>query len=285
MKIKHSKFKNTGLIYELLVRQITSDLISRKNSPAIGILRKYYSGDSVLVQEHKLYKTIVEGNKLSSVKADNLINAVLKASVGLDRKALHEEKYNLISEIKQHYNINGFFSTTVKGYRQLAALYCLIEANSSKEFVDPQSVVNNRMTLLEHMTCREQSKEVVVESLIEEYSKYDKDLRLLTFKVLLEKYNRKYSGLLDEQKTVLRKAISLGLSKELRDYVNEEYLKIRTKLQEVQSRMPRGIEKIKLLEAAKLLQPVPATVKISDGHVVKLLQFYDLIQEIKALNL
>lgn len=285
MKIKHSKFKNTGLIYELLVKQITSDLISKKDSPAVSILRKYYSGKSALVQEYGLYKAILEGVNLTTIRADFLVNAALKAGRALNQRELQTQKYNLISEIKEHYVLEDFFSITVKEYKPLAAFYCLLEATRSKDLIDPQSIVNNKVTLLEHMTCRYQSEKDVTDSLIEEFSNYDKDLRLLTFKVLLEKYNQKYSSLLGEQKAILKKVISLGSVRELREYVNSEFASILSEVMQIHSRMPRGIEKIKLMEAAKMLQPVPNTEKVTDEHLVRLLQFYDLINELKTLNI
>lgn len=283
MRIKHSKFRNTGLIYELLVRQITSDLISRKDSPAVNILRKYYSGNSALVQEYGLYKTIVEGVDLPTTKADHLINASLKAGRAINQRELANLKYSLISEIKGSYDLESFFSVPVKEYKTLAAFYCLLEADRSKELIDPESIVTNKATLLEHMTCRFQPREDVVDSLIEEYSNYDKDLRLLTFKVLLEKYNQKYGNLLEEQKAVLKKFISLGNTKELRTFLNEELSKLSTQLTHCHNGMQRGIEKIKLTEAIKMLQPIPNTEKVTDDHLVRVLQFYDLLNEIKKV--
>lgn len=283
MKIKHSKFKNTGLIYELLVKQITSDMIARKDSPAVNILRKYYSGNSALVQEYKLYKTIAEGVDLTTIKADNLINAALKAARSLNQRELSNQRYKLISEIKAHYNIENFFSVPVKEYKTLAAFYCLMEAERCEDLVDPQSIVNNKTTLLEHMTCRFQPKEEVTDSLIEEYGNYDKDLRLMTFKVLLEKYNEKYANLLEEQKTVLRRFISSGSSVDLRNFLNAELDRISVALLECSNKMPKGIERIKLNEAIKMLQPIPNTEKVNDDHLVKVLQFYDLLYELKKV--
>lgn len=283
MKIKHSKFKNTGLIYELLVKQITSDLVSRKDSPAVGILRKYYSGDNALVQEHKLYKTVIEGVNLTTIKADNLVSAAVKASKAINERELSRLKYSLISEIKDNYDLENFFSVPVKEYKPLAAFYCLVEANRSKDLIDPQSIVNNKVTLLEHMTSRFQSKEDVTDSLIEEFSTYDKDLRLLTFKVLLEKYNEKYADLLDEQKAVLKQFISLGSTRKLREYLNEELSNISTQLKDLGSKLPKGIEKIKLQEALKMTEPISVTEKVTDDHMVRVLQFYDLINELNRV--
>lgn len=284
MKIKHSKFKNIGLIYELLVKQITSDLMDRKDSPAVNILRKYYTNsNSPIVQEYGLYKVIAEGVDLTTMKANNLINAVLQAAKTINVRKLSELRYQMVSEIKEHYDVDKFFSVPVKDYKTLAALYCLLETERSEEFVDPKSIVYNKMTLLEHMIRRLQPQDQVVDNILEEYSNYDKDLRLLVFKVLLEKYNEKYGKLLGEQKAVLKKFMSIGSEKELQEYVNEEFSKLLSEIQQCQDKVPAGIEKIKLKEAMKMIQPVPATEKVGDDHIIRVLQFYDLLYELKKI--
>lgn len=281
MKIKHSKYKNTGLIYELLVKQITSDLVARKDSPAVNILRKYFGGESALVQEFKLYKTLQEAKGMSTIKADNLISATLRASRRINLQELRKQKYALISDIKDNYDLENFFSVTVPEYKSLAATYCLFEAERSEDLIDPQTIVANKVTLLEHITSRYQDSEEVKDNLIEEFSNYDKDLRLLTFKILLEKFNSKYVDLLPEQKNVLNKVISLGTSKKLREFINEEFSRLASELKTLTSKMPAGVERIKLLEVQKMLDPIPTTEKATDDHLVRILQSYDLIHELK----
>lgn len=281
MKIKHSKYKNTGLLYELLVKQITADLVAGNESPAVKILRKYFGGESALVQEFKLYKTLQEAKGFPTVKADSLISATLKASKRINLQELKTLKYNLISDIKKSYDLEDFFSITVPEYKSLAATYCLFEAERSDEFVDPETIVANKVTLLEHMTNRYQDSQEVRDSLIEEFENSEKDLRLLTFKILLEKFNTKYAGLLPEQKAVLNKVISLGTSKKLREFINEEFSKLSEEVGTFTKKMPNGVEKIKLLEVQKMLAPIPTTEKATDDHLVRILQSYELVNELK----
>ena len=142
----------------------------------------------------------------------------------------------------------------------------------------------NKVTLLEHMTSRFQDEKVVKDALIEEFSNYDKDLRLLTFKVLLEKFNNKYADLLPEQKNVLKQFITLGPSKKLKEFINEEFSKLSKELKECINKFPQGIEKIKLQEAVKIVNtPITAAEKVSDDHLVKILQFYELLNECKKV--
>lgn len=282
MKIKHSKYKNTGLLYELLVKQITSDLVARKDSPAVNILRKYFSGNNALVQEHSLYRTVLEGTNLTTVKADNLIAASLKAAHRINQKELQTQKYNLVSEIRDNYKLENFFSITVPEYKALAAFYCLLEADRSQDVIDPQFVVNNKLTLLERMTGRYSNRQEIEDNLLQELNSQDKDLRLLTFKILLEKFNQKYADFLPGQKNILQHIVTINSPREFREFLNEEMLQIRNQLQEKMSKLG-GIEKIKLREAMKLLEAISPTEKVSDEKLVKVLQFYDLIEEIKKI--
>jgi len=281
VKIKHSKYKNTGLIYELLVKQITSDLVARKESPAINILRRYFGGETALTQEFGLYKTIQEAKGISTIKADSLVSATLRASKRINLQELKRIKYSLISDIKENYDLENFFSVAVPEYKSLAATYCLFEAERSNELIDPKSIVLNKTTLLESMTSQTQDKKTIESNLIEEFSTYDKDLRLLTFKILLEKFNEKYVDLLPEQKAVLSKVIALGTSRKLKEFINEEFQKLSKELSGITSKMPSSIEKIKLMEAVKMLEPIPATEKATDSHLVRVLQSYDLVNELK----
>ena len=284
MKIKHSKYKNTGLIYELLVKQVTSDLISRQDSPAITILRKYFSGNNVLVQEHKLYKALSEATNLSSTKADSLLSEVRRTAGKLNLKELKDIKYRLISEIRQGYDLEQFFGTTVSNYRTLAAIYCLLEADRSTEVVEPKSIVANKVTLLESMTGKMVAEtEDLSKTVLKEFATYDRDLRLATFKILLERFNEEFKDLLPEQKNLLKQIISLGSTRGLKGYLNEEIAKLKDTLTEMISRVPKGIERIKLQESIKMLEPLTETEKVTDTHLVKLLQFYDLVDELGRL--
>ena len=151
MKIKHSKFKNTGLIFELLVKQIASDTLSNKESQAIKILRKYYSGNTSLVKEFKLYEFITKNQNVNQNRAEAILSTITEVSRKLNQSLLKKKKYELISEIKKHYNVDEFFGIQVPNYKALAALYCLLEAQNSNQLVNPKFLVDNKTTLLEHL--------------------------------------------------------------------------------------------------------------------------------------
>lgn len=284
MKVKHSKYKNTGLIFELLVKQIAADTLSRKDSPAVKILKKFYTGNTSLVREFKLYDFVLKNKGVGQRKAEAIISTIVELSRKIEATTLNKQKYELIKELKNHYNLEDFFSIKVESYKPLAALYCLLEAQNTEGLVDPQVFVDNKTTLLEHFLQTKQDSSNAKDTLIEEYSKYDKDLRLLTYKILLEKFNNKYDNLLPEQKNILKEfIISANSTTKLRTLVNEELGKIQVQITKLKPKVEDQIVKIKLDEISKSITPVKNTEKVTDNHLVSLMQYYELVGELKRV--
>ena len=284
MKVKHSKFRNTGLIFELLVKQIASDTLNNRDSAAVHILKKYFTGKTALAKEFKLYEFIAKNKNISQSKAEAIVSTITEISRRLDQTQLKESKYTLISDIKENYNVEEFFSIQVRDYKALAALYCLLEAQNNADLIDPSVLVDNKTTILEHLTSAPQKESDVKDTLIEDYSKYDKDLRLLTFKILLEKFNNKYKDLLPEQKNILKEFItSVNSNTRLRNVVNEELTKIASDVRDLVSKVKDEVVKIKLEEVAKAIVPIAKTEKITDSHLVNLMQYYDLVNELRSI--
>ena len=282
MKIKHSKFRNTGLIYELLIKQIAADTLENRPSPAIKILKKFYSGKNFLAKEYKLYEYISKNKGIGREKAETVLSTITEISRKLDQASLKNQKYELISEIKKSYDINHFFSAKVRDYKPFAALYCLLEAQNNSELVDPQVFVDNKSTILEHLTELEQDKNKVRQSLIEEYGTYEKDLKLLTYKILLEKFNKKYENLLPEQKNILKEFItSVDSTSKLREFVNEELEKVHKEITKLVPTIQDKIVKIKLQEVANNIAPISNKEKVNDDTLALLMQYYELIKEIR----
>lgn len=284
MKIKHSKYRNTGLIFELLVKQIAADTLDNKDSAAVSIIKKHFSDRSSLAKEYRLYEFIAKNHNVSQSKAETIVSTITEVSRKLNQKTLKTQKYQLISDIKESYNIEEFFSMQVNNYKPLAALYCLLEAQNNDTLVDPQVLIDNKTTILEHLTLEKQNKEEVKDTLIEEYSKYDKDLKLLTFKILLEKFNSKYKNLLPEQKNILKEFItSVNSQSRLRTLVGEELNKIASAIRNLSSKVTDEVTRIKLDEVSKLIKPISKKSKITDNHLVNLMQYYELVNELKNL--
>lgn len=282
MKVKHSKYKNTGLIFELLVKQIAADTLSRKDSPAVKIIKKFYTGNTSLVKEFKLYDFVIKNKGVGSRKAESIITTIVELSRKIDATSLKKQKYELIKELKNHYNLEDFFTIKVANYKPLAAMYCLLEAQNMPDLVDPKVFVDNKTTLLEHFLQTKSSQVDAKDTLIEEYSKYDKDLRLLTYKILLEKFNDRYKDLLPEQKDILKEFIvSVNSSTKLRTLVNEELQKIQKQITTLRGNVSDSIVQIKLDEVFRSITPVKNTDKVTDSHLVSLMQYYDLIAELR----
>ena len=282
-QITHSKYKNTGLLFELLVRQITSDTLKGKESPALDIIKKYFI-KTELGKEYKLYESIIKSQPLNESKANLFINTIVETSKKLNKKNIKSLKYNLIKEIRENYDVDVFFSSKIKSYKELAAIYTLIEASSSTNMIDPQQVVNNNITLLEHLT-KQSIKEEEKENLFKEFETYDKDLRILTYKILLEKFNQKYNLLNNEQKIVLKEFIySTDSTPQLREFYNNKITEIRKILLKETKQISDKVTKIKISEILKYLVEIDKNEPINNEHLIDLLQYYELIEEIKKIN-
>jgi hypothetical protein len=281
MTIKHSKYRNTGLIFELLVKQIASDTLSRKNSPALHILRKYFTGKSTLVREFKLYELVLKNKGISQNRAESILTTITEISRKLDRQLLTKQRYTLIKELKEHYTLDEFFSIKVRDYKLLAAVNCLVESVEKEDRVSPEFLVNNRVTILEHLTSTKQLQQSSGDPLIEEFAGYDKDLRLLIYKLLLEKFNKAYDDFTDTQKEVLRKFIIEGASEtRLRLIVNTELGNIYKELKIVQESTQDRVLKIKIGELLKTVVPIEKTKKVTTENLVRLLQYHELLNEL-----
>jgi hypothetical protein len=268
----------------LLIKQIASDTLNNRDSAAVSIIKKHFTGKTALVREFKLYEFILKNRQVSQAKAETILSTITEISRKLDQTSLKNQKYDLISDIKESYNLEEFFAIQTPDYKALASLYCLLEAQNNDNLLDPQYLVNFKSTLLEHLTTQKQNAKDVKDTLIEEYSKYDKDLKLLTFKILLEKFNDTYKDLLPEQKNILKEFItSVNSQTRLRNLVNEELMKIATAVSKLSSKVKDEVVKIKLDEVSKAITPISNKERISDNHLVNLMQYYDLVNELKSL--
>ena len=279
----HSKYKNTGILFEILIRRITSDTLSNNKSPAVEILKKYFT-KSELSKEYKLFDTTFKNTNISESKANNIISTILDLSKKLNRTQLRKEKYNLIKEIKKHYNLDEFFKTKISNYKPLASLYSLMELYNTQDLFNPNLIVENKTTLLEYLT-ENKNKRNVKNDLIEEFKKYDKDLRILTYKILLEKFNDKYSGLNNLQKEVLKEFInSVDSSIRLKEYYNSKIQEFKIEIKNKVNKIDDKSTKIKLMEISKLLKEIDKNKVISENNLIDLLQYCELIEELKIIK-
>jgi len=283
MKIKHSKFKNTGILFELLVRQVTADTLNNIQSPALNIIKKYFI-KSELGKELKLYESLTKSQKLSETKSNILIQTILESSKKLNKTSLRKQKYNLINEIQKHYNLDEFFKTKLPNYKAQAALYTLIELDHS-ENININQVSSNRYALLEYLSNAPLNESKVKEDIIEEFKSYDKDLRILTYKILLEKFNGKYSNLYESQKQILKEFItSVDSTPKLRTFYNAKIQEIKTELTNLNEHITDKTVQIKLNEVLPLIVEINKTAPIKNDNIIDLLQYCELVEELKKVN-
>ena len=283
MNIKHSKYKNSGILFELLVRQITADTLDGKDSEARRILKEYFV-KTELGREYKLYDALSKNTNLTEAKANTVLSTLLEGSENLNRKSLRRQKYNLIKEIKNHYDVNKFFRHKLPNYKSQAALYTLIEIKANPNLNNIKHEISNKITILEHLSTPE-VKEEIKQTVLEEFKNYDKDLKTLTYKVLLEKFNGKYDTFHPEQKLILKELItSIDNTPRLKEFYNTKVGEIKTTLTELTTRVKDKTIQIKINEVVKILPVIGKTSKIKDDDLINLLQYYDLIEELETTH-
>ena len=279
MKVKHSKYKNTGILFELLTRQLTSDTITGNQTKSLSFLKKHFNSKTELLKEYKIYHTLSTKKYNKDSQATMLIETLIDAHRKLNKSQLRREKYNLIKDIKENYDINNFFNSKISNYKIMASIFNLLENKKATAI----SIVNSKVTLLEHITEKSISKKK--NPIIENYNKQDKDTRLLTYKVLLEKFNSKYSGLEENQKTLLKEYVnSVSNSPSLKSYINQEIKEVKKELTKYSKKVEDKTIAIKLNETKSLIKPLCKKSSVHDDNVINLLYYYELINELKTIH-
>ena len=282
LKLKNSKYKNTGILFELLIRQISSDILSNKDSHAVSLVKKYFS-KTELAKEHKLYQTLININSLSETKAESLIETISRLSERLNKSILRNEKYNLIKEIKDNYNLENFFKAKIQNYKVNAAVFNLLEAHNSSDFIHPKVIIDNKVTLLEFLTQKPIDKNQVKDKILEEYSKQDKGTRMLIYKLMIDKFNNKYSNLLPEQKSLLKEFINnVSNTVTLKEYVNSQIQNIKLELEVLVKNITDKKTQIKIQEVNSILNLIPKSSSVNDDDVLNLMNYYELLHELRT---
>jgi hypothetical protein len=284
MIIKHSKYKNTGILFELLVRQITADTLSGTESHAINILKKYFT-KTELGREYKLYESFFKHTNTSEAKADMVISTIIESSKQLNRSILKRQKYNLIKEIKNHYDLEEFFKTKLPNYKAQAALFTLLEVYNSENLSNPNQIIENKTVLLEYLVKSPIDKKEVKENILEEFRQQDKDIRVLAYRVLLEKFNDKYADLNPNQKATLKEFInSVDNTPKLREFYNTKINEIKNTLLTLNKKVTNKAIQIKVNEVVNILPSLGKTDKVNDDHLINLLQHYQLVEELETVE-
>lgn len=278
-KLKHSKYKNTGFIFELLTRQIATDVLTAGQTPSLALIKKYFKEGSEMYKELMLYKALLEFKTKNSVSIDKLINLSKNAYQKLDRSKLNKEKYNLIKDIKNEYLTESFFDSKIDNYKLYATIYKLFESN-------PVTQINDYMVCYDFLIETLGSpKKPVIKEVVKDYSIYDTqspDIKSLTANLIIEKFNHKYQNLNSKQRILMSRFINENTS--LTPFKNFVYSEVMYINKELDSMVKSETDKsliVKLKEIRKLTENVLKAKLITDSHVSALLKFYELIDILK----
>ncbi len=284
-KIKHSKFKNVGFIFELLTRQITLEIINGSEEKGKQIIKEFYGKGTEISKELRLFNLLINEKYNSEAKAEKFIDAILEAHSRIDYTKIQKEKYHLIKSIKENFEITNFLASPVTNYKILASIHKLFEGKKN-DVLHVKDVFDSKLTIVEHISSKSKSALKTKENkLVEDYRKQEKDLRLLTYKILVETFNKKYTNLNESQKGLLREYINnITNTSNFNEYFESELIKTITELHSMYKGMKDKITKIKLRETINVLKKQRIGKKITDDQVSALMMSYELVKEIKNVN-
>lgn len=277
--IKHSKYKNTGILFELLVRQIATDTLNNNDSKATAIIKEHFGKKTELAKELKLYQSAIKESFNSEYKAGEFLNIILKERAKLTETTLSKQKYNLIKDIKKNFVLEDFFKYRVSNYKENASIYKLFEYRNSD---NPKQYIECKSTLMEHLTGKSQNSDKIVTTINEDYSKQPKEIRLLAWKMLVENFNTKYTNLSNKQRSILKEYIeSVDNSEKLKNFVVRESNQLQKSLKSV--KITDKVTKIKVNEVISLASKLKSSKVITESQVLSLLRYYELYDELKRV--
>ena len=281
-KAKHSKFKNSGVLFELLTRQITADILAgRDESFTKNLMFKYFNESTALGKEFQLYNFVVSQSSKNSESADRILNVVLQTRSKLNERELTSQKYNLVKEIKEKFNIDEFLKNKIPNYKLYASIYKLFENQGADEVkFDVEEILEAREFVVENLTKERKNEEQALDV----YSSQPAEVKLLAYKFLIENFNKKYSSLLPSQKALLKEYITnVSNTNKFTEFVNKEYKKVSDLLKERSILVKNDIIKIKLNETVAQLSNKTLTGIVKVNQLTALLSAYELIEELNKL--
>jgi hypothetical protein len=242
---------------------------------ATNILKSFFNKNTELFKEYGLYKTLSEERLSSETKSSMLVEAVIKARKKINKTKLSEEKYQLIKSISENFSLDSFFQTKVQNYKLLASVYKIFEYS---ELDNPSEITRSKFTIIENMTT-DYSKPVVKE--VNEIYNEPKEIRLLSYKIMVEKFNDKYGKLSKEQKAVLREYIgNVSNTNNLKLFIQNEADRIKSVLEQKLNRLSDKTLKIKLTEVISLLDTYKSIKSVDENHISALMRYYDLVNDL-----
>jgi len=289
-KLKHSKYKNAGILFELLVRQVTADILNgQEDSKANAILRDYFSESTELGRENRLYRIIMEDKTKDQTSADRLLEQIIRTRTKLDERALNLQKYNLIKEIRENYPLDDFLKGSISNYKLLASIYKVFEESVNSVDCDPREIFKARTCIVESIAVPKTPTRLVSEDekkdLVKVYQQQNEDVRLLAYKLLVDSFNEKYKGLDEKQKILIREYINnISNTNSLRQYINNEVPIVRKEINELKSYVSNDVVRIKLDETLNQLDKISKGTLVKENQIMALMLSYELVKELKNLK-
>jgi hypothetical protein len=281
-KLKHSKYKNTGILFEMLVRKLTSETLTSDKSITIDIIKKYFGKNTELSKELQLYNALIKEQHKNEARALDYMRTVKDAHKKLNQTVLNRQKYNLVKEISQNFVFENMAKIHINNYKELASIYMLFEYDETD---NPKQLMQCKTVLLEHVMPKPkvvEQRDLVMES----FEKQDKDIRLLTYKLLVDKFNTTYSNVLSEsQKQLLNKYIThVNDTEALREYVQKIIPTIKKRLAEHSKHIDDKVVKIKVEKLSEMLCNVETIKKLKESHILNLMRYMDLVDELNEIH-
>ena len=283
---KHTKIKNSAILFELLTRRLTTDIINgTENSTAQRLIEKYFRNTSELGKEYVLYQALVKQRFSTKDKAEDFLNEVIDAHKKLKSTEIKRSKYSLIKEIADAFDTADFFKPKIENYKLFASIYKIFQSKSLNESVAPEDIVNSKFTIIDNILGLSQKQEVTADDeIITEYATQDEDLRLLTYKILVEKFNEKYSDFDTQQKTLIKEYINnISSVNSLTSYIKTEIPIIQKQLNTRIKGIDDAVMKIKVGEVVNQLEIMKEAKEYDDNHVMAILNSYELVKELSGV--
>ena len=281
--IKHNKIKNTAFLYECLTRQITSDVLSNNDpSPALAIVKEFFKPTTILGKELVLYKALTSKKLKNEGKINYLVDSVLRERAKLNYSEMRRAKYNLVKKITEKYDLKDFFRTRISNYRDIASVYKLFEIQHNS---NPFEETEIRFVVMENLKEKDAPKSNK-QSVVEKFQKESKDLRLLSYKILVDKFNQKYSNLNESQRGLLQAYINnISNTSTLKDFMAEEIKKLKNEILKIHPKIDDKVVSIKLKECLNVLKKLNKGNVVNEEQLVTMMRFYSLLDEInEAVN-
>ena len=235
-------------------------------------------------KEYELYSILLEKKYKNDSHASQLVEAVVKSRRKLSNRRLNNEKYNLIKTIKENYDIKEFFNTRIPNFKIMASVYKLFGTETGKEDFGPVQRTDSVITITEHIT-QNTTHSNKANKVVKEFKEQGKDLRLLSYQLLVDKFNSKYKTLNENQKNLLKEYINnVSNTNSLKGFIDSEVVKIKKALKSLLPKVNDKITKIKLSEAIDYTDSATKGKVVQDKHVVALMRYYELIKEIKNVE-